>query len=240
MLTILILAPALALPLADLQARLDEVASLRSQRILDVPAIPASAYEQAAAGQIAVGLEDVPGHKAKKAWGVGVFAVGIEQIWAGLNDETQHVDISAVGAAEVVRGRVCEDHRRVFMYLPIPLLTDRWWINENTYNTALYQATGGRVRELVWRSVDPASQALTPSAQAKVDAGGVPIASSEGAWLLIALDDTHTLGEYYVWTDPGGSIPAGIASKLAAGGIEDTYRDMEAYARDATLQCLGR
>ena len=68
---------AMAADPATIQSRLAEIDTVRSLRAADgVPTIPASAYADLADGEIHTGLVSVEGHKAKKAWGVGIMNAG--------------------------------------------------------------------------------------------------------------------------------------------------------------------
>ena len=59
----------------------------------------------------------------------------------------------------------------------------------------------------------------------------MPVAYIEGAWYLHALGEKTTLIEYYTWSDPGGAIPAGLASSFSSSSIEDTIEAMVKLAR---------
>ena len=124
------------------------------------------------------------------------------------------------------------------MLLPLPLVSDRWWVVENRYNTALADQTSGRIRELLWENVDaPRDEPLSAAARAAVE-GAVPVAFNVGAWLLVDIDGQHTLAEYHAWTDPGGDLPAGAASAFANASIAGTMKKMARYAQEAQLTCL--
>ncbi len=230
--------PAMAYDADALMERLDEVKLHRALRLATVaPELTDKEYRAAADGKIATGVMKVEGHSAKLGYGVGVLDVGIDDLWAGINDETRHGDILPLSHTEIVHGSECQSGRRVLMVLPLPVVSDRWWINENTYNPAITQASGGTLRELSWSSLDdPASHAMSTGAKAAVD-GLVPVEYNRGAWFLIALDDSHTLAEYHSWVDPGGSIPAYGASMFATSGIEDTFNAMADYAKKGDLPC---
>jgi hypothetical protein len=212
-------------------ARVGETAELRALRDAPgAPAIPEEAYRAAAAGEIRTGLQAVEGHAAKKAWGVAVVDQGIGSLWSALNDDAGRVAHTRLSASELVAGSACADRRAVLQFLPVPLISDRWWISHLQVNRRLMEASGGGVRELSWRSsVDPA-EVRSASGQALI-AEGTPLAFTKGGWLLVALDPGHTLVEYYVWTDPGGRVPAGVASSFAAGGITETIAGLGAQAR---------
>ena len=88
--------------------------------------------------------------------------------------------------------------------------------------------------ELTWQSLkDRTAFTLDDTSQAYTD-GSVWVTESTGAWLLIRLNDTHTLGEYHAWSEPGGYIPTGLASSLSTSGIEETFNAMEMFAQTNT------
>jgi hypothetical protein len=235
---LLLVSAALAYDPAALQARLDAIEPLRSERLAEhAPAIPADAYTRAAGGKVVTGIEKVGDHAAKLGWGVGVFDVSIDALWRALNDELHHEGLTPLSRVELVAGSPCADGRKVLMVLPLPLISDRYWVNQNRYATALASKTGGQLRELVWDSVaDPSAEPLSTEARAAVD-GLVEIGFNKGSWFLVALDDGHTLAEYHSWVDPGGSVPAGAASAFATSGIVDTFDAMGRYARGGQSHC---
>lgn len=222
MLTLLLSLHAWALPAEPVLAAVDAHTELRAmRRNKNAPPIERSVYEKAAnTGKIITGLVNVDGHAAKKAWGVGVVDVPIGAYWAAINDDEAKPKWTRLAYLEVLKGTSCEGTRRVFQFLPVSLVTDRWWVIDMHTNDALASRSGGKVRELVWES-DGDFTVTTDSAKAWAEKG-MHVTSTEGSWLLTAIDDSHTLVEYYTWADPGGAIPAGIASRLAAGGIDDT------------------
>lgn len=235
-----IAATALAYDADTLLERVAQTESFRSHRIEGpLPTFSSDDYRKAAEGKVVTGLFRVEGSSNKVGYGIGVLDVGIDQLWAGINSETQHVDLLPVDYIEVIEGSPCADHRKVLMTASVPLITDRWWITQNTYNTAIHEASGGVMRELAWASpTDFANTTLTTAAQTATD-GLVAIGFSRGAWFLVALDDTHTLVEYHTWVDPGGRVPSGAASMFASAGIEDTFEAMETYAQ-GTAYCASR
>lgn len=209
----------------EVVARMKEIAAVRASRLVEAPAISDDHLRTAAGGKVSTGLVTVEGHAAKKAFGVGVVAVPIARFWAAINDDVGKPKWTKLEYAEVIGGQACGPARRVFQYLPVgvPLMSDRWWIADIKANTALSEATAGRVREMTWQN--SADQSMTPSAQGWADKG-IPVPFSVGSWFLVDLDGKSTVVEYYAWSDPGGSIPAGMASSFAAGGIADTLSQM--------------
>ena len=136
------------------------------------------------------------------------------------------------------RRKRCQEHRTVTMVLPLPIISDRWWMIDLKTNPSIAQATGGKVQELSWKAVSDPKQ-YTPDAKTQqLTKGQVYVDFSRGAWFLMALDEQHTLGEYYSWADPGGYIPDG-ATAFAASSIVDTFKGMHAFTLETpNLQCL--
>ncbi len=218
---------------ATLRAKVVETRELRGMSLMSgqAPTIPDAAFDKVADGKIETGLEAVEGYKAKKAWGLAVVDTPIEKFYAAVNDDASKPKYGRLGYTEVLEGGLCGTDRVVFMYLPVSLMTDRYWVSNVRQNTALLEKSEGAVREMTWETKEPT---VPPESRADdyVTDGGMPIEFAKGAWFLTRLDAGHTLVEYWTWTDPGGYIPAGLASSFAAGGIKDTIESMEKLASD--------
>lgn len=231
MITLLLLSSFASASAGDLQQRLDEVAPYRTYRVArGVPDIPAEAYESVAEGKVETGLVSVDGAKARKAWGVGIVDVSIERYWAAINDETGKVEHTRLDFVKLLEGDFCDRERKVFQYLPVSLASDRWWVSTITQNPEIQRQSGGKVREMRWLSHDDFDVSADPEIAQKAS-GGIRTGSTEGAWLLVDLGDGRTLVEYYAWSDPGGSIPAAMASRFAAGSIPNTLESMAELAK---------
>jgi len=210
--------------------RVAEIVATRSQRNLDsAPTIERAAYDEALTGEVVTGLVEMEGSKARLAWGVGVVEQPADRFWAAVNDDRNKVAYTKLEHLELLEGDYCAPRRVVFQYLGVSLLTDRWWVVEQRHNTALAAATEGRLREMSWKSVADMPAALNDSAKQWADKG-MPLPFTEGSWLVADLGDGRTLVEYYAWSDPGGNVPARMASSFAAGGISDTFATMAKLA----------
>jgi hypothetical protein len=236
--TLLLMSAAYALP-ADVTARLAEVAPLRSLRLLDdAPQISTDDYAKALQGKVATGLADKPGHKARIAWGVGVIDVSIDRVWAAVNDDKSKVEYTDLEHIVLLKGELCGPDRTVFQYLGVSLLTDRWWVVDQRQNIALQSQSGGKAREVTWESVDDMQGAIVGHAEASDWAAkGIPVGSTHGSWFLVDLGESRTLVEYHALSDPGGSVPARMASSFAAGSISTTMESMAQLAEKGST-CL--
>jgi hypothetical protein len=217
---------------AAVLARVDATASWRALRQAEgPPAIPRDSWSAAATRGPQTGLVSVPGHAAKKAWGAAVVDVPIARYWAAVNDDASHTRYTRLESSELLSGSPCRSGRSVLQFLPLPIVSDRWWITHITQNSRIQTESGGAMREIVWRSTVDPSIVTTASGQATI-ANGVPLGFTKGSWLLQSLDADTTLVEYYVWSDPGGSVPAGAASSFAAGSVVDTIEGMARLATE--------
>jgi len=222
---------------SDLLRRIDEVAPHRELRLAPGPPdIPREQYERVAGGRIITGMQAVEGHAAKKAYGAGLIDAPIGLLWAAVNDELHHPGYTKITHAELVEGEPCRSGRAVLQFMPVPVISDRWWITHLSSNERIWEESGGAVRELWWTStVDP--DVVTSERGREVVTQNTPVGFTRGGWLLVAIDDTQTLLEYYIWTDPGGRIPKAAANLFAAGGIRDTIEAMGRYVREAEPAC---
>ncbi len=204
---------------------------LRALRHADAaPTVPRSAYASASAGQHVKGIEAVDGVAASKGWGVAVFDLPIEAVWKAVNDEKRFAGLLPVQESAVLTGTPNRDGRTLFQYMELPIVDDRWWVVAMDHNAELYTQSGGVVWELSWKdATDPSRLVGTGWASRVEDA--TPVAWTHGSWLLVDLEG-RTLVEYFVWSDPGGSIPAGPASKFAGGAVLDTLSAMEQLATE--------
>ncbi len=206
--------------------------------VREAPKIPESAYLKALSGEVVSGIEGVEGVAAAKGWGLMLMHLPVEQVWATVNDETIQPGVMPVSHSLVIAGERWQEERTVFQYMPLPFpISDRWWMTQIHFSSSFYTASGGRFWEMYW--TDKTHIHTPPSKIEALIEDGIPVAWSLGAWLLIKIDEQNTLVEYYVWTDPGGLLPAGPASKFAAGAVEDTLEAMNKLALQTGRQALA-
>lgn len=224
----------------QLAAAVEEGQAWRPLRQVEgLPKLPDDVYTKLKPGKVEVGLEAVEGHAAKKSWGVGVVDAPLDRIWAAINDESMHPKHTDLVYAELVEGTACKNGRKVFQYLDIgvPLVQDRWWITIRTANTKLEEESGGRMRELNWRSSTDANLVTSEEGMAKVQEG-IPVGFTKGSWFLQSLGPNHTLIEYYTWVDPGGNLSPKMMSWFAGRSIRNTFEAMVEASKDPQLGCL--
>jgi hypothetical protein len=100
----LILLPALA-EAADGAAIYQAITAVRPERLAkDAPNIPEAAYEKAAAGQAATGIEFVDGQKAGKGWGVQLYDLPVQVLWKAVNDDADQAGRLPISVSADVGG----------------------------------------------------------------------------------------------------------------------------------------
>lgn len=220
----------------QVEARLSEIRSWRELRITQgAPELSAAEVRKAAGGATVTGSLGASG-SASRVYAAALVNMGIAQLWAALNDETRHPGYTAVAYSELLKGQPCRSGRRVLQFLPVPMVSDRWWIGVLTANQDLMRQSGGAVRELSWRSsVDPAE--VTSASGQKMIARGSPIAFTRGGWFLVAIDPRNTFVEYFVHTDPGAKIPSAMASMFATRGVRENIDAIVRFAKEGKPSC---
>ncbi len=211
--------------------RLAAVEELRAARVrANAPRPGESDIRKAAQGSIITGLA------GRTAWGVAVIKLPIGKLWAGLNDETRHPGYTATTYSELMAGQACASGRKVFQFLPIPLVDDRWWVSGLYHNGKISRDSGGSVRELYFKGgSNPAD--VTSAAARKLLPKAAPIGHTRGGWFLVAIDAYTTYLEYHSNTDPGEGVPASLTTRLAGKGIKNTIAAMEKFAKEGRPVC---
>lgn len=127
----------------DLSTIAEALASREHRLASGVPLIPLSAYEEALSGRTVARLSRVEGVSAAKAWGVAVIDAPVEQVWMAINNDSALAEYLPVSQSTVIAGDTYGAPRRVFELMPLPLISDRWWMVDVQHNPALYTATHG-------------------------------------------------------------------------------------------------
>lgn len=218
------------LAMAGTGSVLGELAELRSLR-LDTSAVtpPRKVWELPYDRPVA-GIRRVDGVSAAKAWGAIRVDAPIEAVWLVLNDEARLVDDLPISTSAVLSGEL-HGERRVFEYLPLPIVSDRWWVVDIQHNAKLYEASDQRMWEMAWRNTDP--ETIERTHYAPIASNGIPAAWTTGSWLLIDLGEDGTWLEYTTWSDPGGSLPVGPATSFASGAVKQTLEAVAGLAEAA-------
>ena len=232
--TLLFALPAWAITPEDLEAKVQQIAQYRVDRIGLKPPEISAADRRKAASAVHTGIDSATG----AIYGVGVLNVPIARLWSALNDETRQYQYTAVTYSELIAGTPCQPGRKILQVLdvPIPFAPDKWWIGLPNPNLKIMRNSGGSVRELAFSS--SVDMNLLANASGKAYAvNGSPIGYSKGAWFLVAVDARSTYVEYHAYSDPGGGVRGGFASRLAAGAIKDNFEAMAKFATQGNPSC---
>ncbi len=101
-----------------------------------------------------------------------------------------------------------------------PMISKRDYCARYTDDSA---TAGEGVRLLRWEISDQAPP---------VQDGVVRVARYEGYWKLEPRDGGQkTFATYYLFTDPGGSLPSWVINKLAGGGMRDLFVSLRGFLK---------
>lgn len=186
-------------------------------------AFAVSCWETVARGDVATVK------RADGAVGVGVLDSSRAAAWLSLTDDAPMERVE--GLVEVrLAGRWSGD-KVLYQLLDLPWpVTDRHWVLETRTNLAL--AAAADVWERAWT--------LNPGrlAEGRAHVGGerfdaaAPVRRNDGAWLLVTLDATHTLGVYQARVDLGGNLPEDATRAYASATMAENFEKVERNARD--------
>lgn len=159
------------------------------------------------------------------AW--GVLPLSRELAWLTLTDDHLSDEVAALTELPL-HGRWASP-KVLYQRIDLPWpFADRHWVLALENNAALAAATGAWERS--WR-VDNREIA---SAREKTDSAAFDAAETltvnRGAWLLVPIDSSTTMGVYQAWTQLEGNIPAGAAETWARASIDDLYAGLAEHA----------
>ncbi len=200
------------------------------------PSISLDEIKAAFRGDVVAGIEVVENIKAGKGYALGVFDVPVQAIWRGVCDEDHHAKTLKVDRSETVEGTPRAHGHTLYQYLDVPVFSDRWWLVQMSFNSALYEASGGRAWELSWvdRQKD---KALRDRLGANYTDDGVGVAWTKGAWFMVDIGGGRTFVEYHTWSDPGGRVPVGPATRFAKSEVKANLESMVAFGASHGATC---
>jgi hypothetical protein len=212
----------------------------RSLRLAkNAPTVSADQIRRAAAGEYVADVRIVEEVAAGQGFGVAVYDLPVAQVWKAVVDEPHFPGRLPIEQSLIVEGVARRSPRSLFQYLELPIVSDRWWVTRMRHNAKLHTATDGQGWELSWRDATHTTSLKGTRAEAFA-AEGIPVAWTHGSWFLIGLPDGRTYTEYYVWSDPGGMLPAGPASRFAGGKVKEALEGMRLIAADHIPKCSAR
>ncbi len=210
-----------------------ELEAWRSQRIaVNPPRISSAAIQRALAGEAVHGVETDGG--PGRGWVVQKVDLAVEALWGAIVDNDHQAEFFQIDQSKVIGGNPTD--RYTFQLLELPVVTDRWWVVRQRFNSSLYQASEGRVWEVSWIDHLEDTELLSTLS---LPSGSMPVVGAEGSWFLVDLGNDQTLVEYYCWTDIGGLVPQSVAAKFAAGAVDRHINSVVEMARDHECEAEG-
>jgi hypothetical protein len=164
----------------------------------------------------------------RQGFAVAVVDLPVADLWRAVNDEDHHggylVDRSAV-LAGTPRGS-----SRILAQALSRWGVGRYWVDRVEPSADLYRSSGGAVWELTFEDDFAAVGGDDP--RLREIAGDLPpVRSTRGAWALVPLGERCTLIDYFVRSDPGGTL-AGFQSLVIRRALHDAVEGLLRMARE--------
>ncbi len=178
---------------------------------LNILAVPANTNpwdEVKNADGLRVWARDVPGSNIREVKAETDVAVAPERVWEVLADIEHYTEFMPY----VLEARVLAPHETGhFEYQRI----DPPLVDQRDYTLRVTRTANPALGE--WRHSWVPANDRGPAAKN----GVVRVTIAEGYWQLNRIDATHTKVTYWLYTDPGGSIPAFVANKANTTSVPD-------------------
>lgn len=215
------------------EAALSEaVGSFNARARFPLPKLSAAERQALLAGEL-VRVFDQPSGAAeapRRATGLLIVNQPRDAVWVAVMDPHY---VQSDQATEVRVAFEAPDRSRWYgiMDLPRPF-ADRHWIVDVDNNHPLAQASDNKAWEHPWR-LRPEGPSELPSLLASGKLKGIsedavaeavytPV--NHGAWLVIALDEHHTLLGYHATSVVGGSIPESLVARFVHASLSSMLR----------------
>jgi hypothetical protein len=174
-------------------------------------------------GALVVHARERPGSAVKEVRGVGSFDAPPWVVKNVIDDVAHYEDFMPWTAKSPVLQRG-DGFVVSYQRLAMPLVEDRDYVVK-IFDESVEDAAG----HVVWKNRWTQANALGPPPTP----GVTRIDVVEGWWQLEELDGgARTKATYYVYTSPGGSIPASVVNLANARGVPDLFTAVARAAKD--------
>jgi len=180
----------------------------------DIPKFSDEDYQRMAAGESVIINTAMKDSGLKRSVMGTILPSDIKQLWYWVNDRN-HFELLFPNIQEAIILKRFDASVFTYQYLKLPLVTDRHYFNTATVNVKLNTNAYGQMYESYWQGEPDAKPLIekylnngTISQTTRKQAeAAILVRKNIGAWLLIKLPKKHTLLEYYMFSDPEGSLP---------------------------------
>ncbi|GAA4871651.1 START domain-containing protein [Ferrimonas pelagia] len=175
-------------------------------------------------GENRVLTRQVPGTAVKEVKLEAVINAPIEQVWTTISTVDRYPDFMPYVDAIEITAQESSERAYVYHKVDPPLVSQRDYtlliVNEFDEQTGEYYR--------YWTQMNQ----FGPEPKR----GVVRLEICDGSWALSPREDGRTDVVYWVYTDPGGSIPAWLANKANTIGLYDILKAVEKRAQDLSWQ----
>lgn len=169
---------------------------------------------------------DVPGGKVKELKAAGKINSSPATVFAVIRDFDHYADIMPYTTKETKVLETSADGQQVWYYTVVdaPIVSKR----DHTLKVTVEKADAQGVIHVSWVSANDFPKAPPPRD------GYVRLNNTKGSWELKPADDgKSTFVTYYVFTDPGGSLPKFVINKANTEAVPKVFEALRKWSKKA-------
>ena len=170
---------------------------------------------------ITVWYRDVHGKRIREVKATGVVDAAVDLVWFVLRDVEHFVEFMPYVTEARVLSEAGPNARYVYQHLDPPIVDER----DYTLKITSEKLSDGSYFQY-W---SPANDKGPPRTD-----GVVRLEICEGNWTAEPLNPTQTRITYWLYTDPGGSIPSWVANMANTRSLPDLVRSVRNRSIDPT------
>jgi len=172
-------------------------------------------------GDLVVWTRDIPGARVREVKAQATIAAEAKRVFEVLADVDRYVEFMPYVEESF---KVGDWDKGIYEYQRInPPLVDR---RDYTLKVTLERDEAGGVYKRSWVEAPDKGPALRE--------GVVRVPINRGTWTMEAAAGGKTRLTYYLYTDPGGSLPAWIANKANTTSVPDLIRAVKMRAQNGS------
>lgn len=169
---------------------------------------------------IRVWVRDVPGGTVREVKAESIVNLPAEKVWSVLRDTSTYVEFMPYLVECAVVGPAGPNALFEYQLIDPPIVDKRDY-------TLRVVVTEDPERGFWQRRWTPANEAGPAERE-----GVVRVSVCDGTWTVERLGSQSTRLEYWLYTDPGGSIPTWVANKANTTSVPDLLDAVRKRARD--------
>jgi len=175
-------------------------------------------------GQLTVWMRDVPGSRVKEVKAAGTIDAPPAAVFAVLRDFDHYSEIMPYTTKETKVLETSADSKNVWYYSVVdaPIVSKRDHTLKVTVDKVAENGDG--VYRVSWATSSDYAKAPPPRD------GYVRLKDTKGSWDLKPFNADKTFAVYYVYADPGGSLPTFVVDKANKEAVPKVFEALRKWS----------